>query len=556
MPHQVEAQDLEELSAQEFLASYFPQEGYNQGCSPQDLLQNDPTRQDRLRAAVVWLGQEFPWADHVARRDAGIGRRELLYVKLGIQRRRLLRIRALDAGLEIAWEFQIPNVAMPDTVVLLWANAFQAAQIAPENFFQMVRQFAEQRDLTGNQNGRMPVTVGFIGDSDPRPGDPQSDDLEPPQHSTTSMHLNTILYGPPGTGKTFATTGLALSRFPDVCVANPLLNTYAGHCLAETYAPAPPVEEWRSWLKEFERLRREGRIEFTTFHQNYAYEDFIEGIRARTGENGVEYRTEPGVLKRIAYRALYAWLTGEPAPSGADGQPDVERKVHDFLCNGAPPRDYKEGDAPPPPYVLIIDEINRGNMARILGELITLVEESKRARQVPGLGDQPLMATLPYTNKPFILPPNLYILGTMNTADRSLVGLDVALRRRFSFVELKPRPEALGERDGVRLNDFLLRLNERIEKELDRDHLIGHAFLASVQSMDDLADAMGRKIIPQLREYFHDRPDLLKRVLARANDPDKCDFIKFADDPLREIEVNREALKKTESYRDLIGTNP
>jgi len=255
-----------------------------------------------------------------------------------------------------------------------------------------------------------------------------------------------------------------------------------------------------------------GRVEFTTFHQNYAYEDFVEGLKAELDEKTgtVHYKIEPGILKRIAYRALYSWLTGKQAAfelSGAE-----MRTITDYLSSGKEP--YDEAPDPIPNYVLIIDEINRGNVARIFGELITLVEDSKRACREITLGSQPVFATLPYTKERFILPPNLHIIGTMNTADRSLIGLDAALRRRFDFIELPPRPKLLSTVDGINLQNFLSTLNQRIEEKDTRDHCIGHAYFMAANSFDDIQAVMRSKVIPQLQEYFHDRPAELKKLLS------------------------------------------
>lgn len=361
---------------------------------------------------------------------------------------------------------------------------------------------------------------------------------------------NIILYGPPGTGKTFATVGLAL-----YCsgLENDDVQEYAENCLTGGYSSPPGNSEaWNQWLNEFEQLRKQGRIEFTTFHQNYAYEDFVEGIRAQTNAGGVSYATEPGIFKKIAYRALYAWLKGDgqPCPIGAEEEQLARKAVLQWLTDGTrnPEWGPEPSDAVAPPYILIIDEINRGNMARILGELITLLEDSKRARHQKELGHQPLKATLPYTREPFIVPPNLYIIGTMNTADRSLIGLDVALRRRFQFVELPPRPEALATtHDGVDLNAFLTALNKRIVRQLDADHLIGHAFFVGVKTTDELKNVMIQKVIPLLREYFHDRPDALQIVLridANRN------FAKFdgRDTSLRFVHVDSDELSNSEAY--------
>jgi 5-methylcytosine-specific restriction protein B len=195
-------------------------------------------------------------------------------------------------------------------------------------------------------------------------------------------------------------------------------------------------------------------------------------------------------------------------------------------------------------------------MARILGELITLLEDSKRARHKPALGDQPLKATLPYTRESFIVPPNLHIIGTMNTADRSLTGLDVALRRRFHFVELPPRPEALSRQvGGVDLQRFLRVLNDRIESHLDADHSIGHALFNRVESIGQIQDAMIQKVIPLLREYFHDRPEALKAVLeVQGGD----NFLQFTGQgrSLRFTGVNQEALGRPDTYRLFIEDKP
>lgn len=389
------------------------------------------------------------------------------------------------------------------------------------------------------------------------------------------MQLNTILFGPPGTGKTFATLGLALSLFREVNGEDKTLaetTNYARGILAGEYAPTPAEGGWTDWVKRFDKLSAAGRIEFTTFHQNYAYEDFVEGIRAEAiprqddQPQAVAYSTQPGIFKRIAYRALYAWLVGAPCPFGtnspaneSDGRAKTEGEAFDQVKNwleaGAipPGTQNNPADAQAPPYVLIVDEINRGNIARILGELITLLEDSKRARHQVALGHQPLRATLPYTREPFIVPPNLYILGTMNTADRSLVGLDVALRRRFSFVLLQPRPEALGEDiNGVNLRSFLMTINKRIEDKLDADHLIGHALFVAVKDLDGLAIAMRQKVVPQLREYFHDRPQDLLYVLAPASGG-TCQFIDSVGEgrTLRLGDINATALRSPDTYKNL-----
>ncbi len=184
-----------------------------------------------------------------------------------------------------------------------------------------------------------------------------------------------------------------------------------------------------------------------------------------------------------------------------------------------------------PPYFLIIDEINRGNVSAIFGELITLIEDDKRF----GRNNQ-LFVTLPYSREEFILPPNLYIIGTMNTADRSVEALDTALRRRFSFVEMLPNPSKLEGKtiDGVDLRKLLETMNERIEVLVDRDHTIGHAFLINIQSIDELRNAFTNKIIPLLQEYFYGNYRKMEMVIGSAffniTDAGKVKFAVQSDD--------------------------
>ncbi|WP_238384989.1 AAA family ATPase [Hahella chejuensis] len=179
-------------------------------------------------------------------------------------------------------------------------------------------------------------------------------------------------------------------------------------------------------------------------------------------------------------------------------------------------------------YVLIIDEINRGNISRIFGELITLLEPDKRKG-----GEDERSVTLPYSKEPITVPDNLYVLGTMNTADKSLAQLDLALRRRFEFVELMPQPELL---TGISVHDvdmgeLLDVMNQRIEALLDRDHMLGHAYfwpLRDANSDDEreslLADIFARRIVPLLQEYFFADWERISWVL---NDPAKEPSVRF-----------------------------
>lgn len=187
---------------------------------------------------------------------------------------------------------------------------------------------------------------------------------------------------------------------------------------------------------------------------------------------------------------------------------DKDQIKQDFFVKGAGRVPEKKGSRKPKNFVLIIDEINRGNVSSIFGELITLIEKDKRASM-----NEEMEVVLPYSKKDFRVPPNLYIIGTMNTADRSIEALDTALRRRFSFREMSSKPDLLrtegkigkekgGIIEGIDVVQMLQKINQRIEKLIDKDHRIGHAYFMEDTTKKDLQRTFKNKVIPLLEEYF------------------------------------------------------
>lgn len=292
---------------------------------------------------------------------------------------------------------------------------------------------------------------------------------------------NLLLYGPPGTGKTYNVVNYAVAivenrPFEEVVADGYDLN-----------------------LEKYDRYTKMGRVDFMTFHQSLSYDDFIEGIRpVITEDDQLIYQATPGVFYRFCRNAEDVKLLS-PEDTGSDS--------HD------------EGNC-----VFIIDEINRGNISRIFGELITLLESSRR-KGMP----ECLEVFLPQMKVKFSVPANVYVLGTMNTADKSLTALDAALRRRFEFVEMMPNPNVLRGRRilDVDLSRLLAVINNRIELLYDREHMIGHAYFISVKTIDDLAQCFVNKVIPLLQEYFFDDYEKMCWVLGHADDPRRCDFIEL-----------------------------
>lgn len=261
-------------------------------------------------------------------------------------------------------------------------------------------------------------------------------------------------------------------------------------------AEAPEVIELlKSWKKPVVQPQEElRRFEFVTFHQSFSYEDFVEGIKPvmeeeEAEEGDIRYKIEDGIFKRLCTKAR---------------------------------RDSGNN------YALFIDEINRGNVSQIFGELITLIEEDKREGK-----PHAIEVDLPYSKMKFSVPPNVYIVGTMNTADRSVEALDTALRRRFSFVEMSPLydiDQLNQEWSGVILSELLKTINKRLEKLLSKDHLIGHSYLLGVSSVADLKSAFQNKIIPLLQEYFYGDFGKIGLVLGSG-------FLEKRDDTIADQEL-------------------
>lgn len=352
----------------------------------------------------------------------------------------------------------------------------------------------------------------------------EADELEADEKLPINC-FNRIYYGPPGTGKTYQ-----------------LLKQLEEYELSTKTA----VEQKGKQLNATENDKNnEGKIKrhrFVTFHQSYGYEEFVEGLRpvldSDLKEGEVKYEIRDGVFKKLCEEAR---------------QNPTER------------------------YAMVIDEINRGNISKIFGELITLIEPDKRAS-----ADNEVIVKLPYSGQDFSVPANIDIIGTMNTADRSLALLDTALRRRFEFVPLlaDTRNESgaplVGltvdtEQGRIDVRKMLERINERIEVLYDRDHTIGHAYFMSLKHIDDaerfkqLADIFRKKIVPLLEEYFFEDWAKISLVLGDNQKPEDARFITkldaekdlqalFGDHELElysvkeRYQINNDAFDKTEAY--------
>ncbi|EAM0723266.1 endonuclease, partial [Campylobacter jejuni] len=403
--------------------------------------------------------------------------------------------------------------------------------------------------------------------------------------------LNQILYGSPGTGKTYHTIDKALEIISK-----------------EEKIQIPSEDDRINRKKIFDEYVKNGQIVFTTFHQSYGYEEFVEGIKPiiDNDENSqeVKYDVKDGIFKELCDKSLKNYILSMQNENEIDldklifefanyinqdflnkgNEFPLENKVsikkillnskdeyRSFLLGGSIKspqrltidiikRDYLNfknkkilsfKDIKPKydsqsdyhgnaiyyfmfynklkefeniqnekfkikkeilkSYIIIIDEINRGNVSKIFGELITLIEPSKRIG-----AKEELKVILPYSGKEFGVPKNVYIIGTMNTADRSITSLDTALRRRFEFVEMMPDVSKLSmDCEGINLQELLKAINTRIEYLLDREKTIGHAFFIGVENLNDLKKVFKNKIIPLLQEYFYNDYALIDAVLNK-----------------------------------------
>lgn len=277
---------------------------------------------------------------------------------------------------------------------------------------------------------------------------------------------------------------------------------------------------------EFDKLKKEGKVDFITFHPSYSYEEFIEGITIKDDKELEEVSKSPyvkkdGLFKKICTKALYTSIHSEEIDFSdfEDKWIKIYKEYLDSIEDKSK-EEIREWWKDNPKFLLIIDEINRGDISKIFGELITLLESDKR------LGQQnELIVKLPYTGDEFGVPPNVYIIGTMNTADRSIALIDVALRRRFGFCEMPPEFDQLrGDFDNFDDNSLLGKsikkleiINQKIRNDdnLGKEKEIGHSFFYAINGKNDEAvvSVWLNEIFPLLEEYYYGESDALASLI-------------------------------------------